>query len=358
MPLDPRTFEPPAFHARRPGLVRPVRVDPAGLTGPTYGQVEGKGWRRVSRGLYLPARLTAERVEQRIVEAAAALPARGAVTGWAALRWLGLDLVDGRRPDGSPLPVPLWVDDHLRRPQPGAIHSAERILTGSLPWLEILVVDGLPVTSPWRSTAFEVRRAPTLTDAVRWIDLAAARDLVAVDEMATYAAALNGWTGVGRLREAVALADENVWSPTETDLRLAWISIGVTPVLTNPPIFDLAGRHLGTPDVLDPRLGIVGEYDGALHLDGGRRARDITREGTFRRAGLEYVTMTGPDRRDPADFLRRTRDARERQRALGTDRPVRWTLTPPAWWTPTSTVAQRRALTAEQRARYLRRGAA
>lgn len=342
-------FEPPVFHARRPGLVRPVRVDPAGKLGPTRGQVVGKGWRRTSRGHYLPARFAADTPEQRIVEAAMALGPDDAVTGWAALRWLGADAFDGIGADRE-LPIPLVVDDHRLDPPPGSFISAERRQRD-----DRRVVDGVAVTHPLRSVCFEMRFAPTLVEAVKIFDIAAQSDLVSKREAETYVLRLSGWTGVGRCREAIALGDENAWSRMETEMRLLWRELGLVNLVSNHPVFDAAGNHIGTPDLLDLDHGVVGEYDGALHLEGKQRAKDIRREGAFRRVGLEYVTMVAADRRDPADFVRRTRDACRR---AGRDPSRSWTVTPPGWWIPTTTVEERRALTSEQRSRILHRRAA
>ena len=214
------------------------------------------------------------------------------------------------------------------------------------------------LTDPHRSTAFEVRRAATPLSAVRWLDLVAASDLISLSEMAAYAETLSGWTGIDHLRWAIPLADENVWSAPETDLRLTFlVRMGVASVVSNRPVFDLDGRHIGTPDILDLERGVVAEYDGALHLAGKQRAKDLRREGAFRRVGLEYVTMVAADRRDPADFIRRAHEARARaQRTPVADR--QWTIDPPDWWTPTHTVELRRALTDWQRERYLRSRAA
>jgi len=132
-------------------------------------------------------------------------------------------------------------------------------------------------------------------------------------------------------------------------MRLLWRRLGLVEVLCNTPVFDLSGRHLGTPDLFAPAVGTIGEYDGADHLDGARRASDIRREGAFRRAGLEYVEMVAADRRDPGDFLARTADALSR-----VDRSRwQWTLEAPPWWKRTETVAQRRALTPRDRRRLL-----
>lgn len=324
-----------------------MRVDNAGKVGPTRGQVAGKGWRRTSRGFYLPARFAADSPEQRIVEAAAGLGADDAVTGWAALRWLGAKEFDGVDFDRE-VPVPLLVDDHRVDPPPGGFITAERRQCD-----DRRVIDGLAVTHPLRSVCFEMRFAPTLVEAVKIFDVAAQSDLVSKQEAETYIVRLSGWTGVGRCREAIALGDENTWSRMETEMRLLWRDTGLVDVVSNHPVFDRAGNHVGTPDLLDLDHGVVGEYDGSLHLQGKQRAKDIRREAAFRRLGLEYVTMVSADRRDPDDFLRRTLDACRR---AGPDRS-RWTVTPPAWWTPTTTVAGRRQLSQEQRTRFLGRRA-
>jgi len=273
------------------------------------------------------------------------------VTGWAALHWFGVRWTDGLAADGSALPVPVLVPNHRLRERPDILISAEKFGPGT-----IRMIDDLPVTSPMRSVCFEARHAPSLLAAVRWLDITLASDLVSIAELSAYLPLLTAWTGVPQLREALDLADENVWSPMETEMRLLWtVTLGASRVVSNHPLFDLEGRFVGTPDLLDVDLGLIGEYDGALHLAGHQRAKDLRREGDLRRLGLEYVTMTVADRRDPQDFLQRTVDARRRARRLSG--PRLWTIEPPPWWTPTTTVAARRALTAEQRARFLIRRA-
>lgn len=342
-------FEPPGFHPRRPGLLRPVPIDNAGHAGPTRAQTMSATWRRTGHGLYLPAHLDADSLEQRLVEIGTALPSESGITGWAALAWLRTRWADGTGADGRDLPVPILVPNHRTRSRPGVLISAEKIRPG-----EIRTVDGLPITSPLRSVCFEARHAPSVTDAVRWLDIALAADHVSLEELAAYQGTLTAWTGVPQLRDAIALADENSWSPMETEMRLQWVlKLGIATAVANHPVFDADGSFVGTPDLIDLEAGVAGEYDGSLHLPGVQRAKDIRREGLFRRVGLEYVTMTAVDRRDPTDFLQRTIDAQARARHL----TRRWTVDPPAWWIPTTTVAARRALTAAQRKRCLRRQA-
>lgn len=97
--------------------------------------------------------------EQRIVEAAAVLPAYGGVTGWAGLRWLGGSWFEGLR-RGEILPVTLAVGDRSIRGQPAlGIATSEERLDPS----ELDVHLGLRVTTAMRSLFFEMRYAASDT---------------------------------------------------------------------------------------------------------------------------------------------------------------------------------------------------
>lgn len=340
-----RHVTPPAVDGRRPGLVWPVAIAPEGISGPTRGQARGSNWVRDSHGLYLPAGLDpALAVDQRIVSAAATAPAGGGVTGWAALRWGGARHLDGSHRHQE-LPVTLAVPPSGAEGRPGIAVSTEEHLRRML-----TEVDGLTLTSYLAATVYEVCHAASLVDAVAMVDRACAADLVSVEELLAYRSTLGGLRWVTRLDAVLPMAEENCWSPTETALRLCWRGLGITGVVCNRPVFALDGTFLGTPDVLDLETGTAGEYDGALHLAGRQRSRDIRREGRFRRAGLEYVEMVAADLADTGDFECRTLDARARAASLQRG----WTLTPPPGWVETHTVELRRALAPWQRARLLR----
>ena len=330
----------------------PVRRDRSGITGPTLGETRGPNWRRTSWNFYLPAEVE-QTVEQRIVEAAAVLPAYGGVTGWAALRWRRARWFEGFGADGGVLPITLvTAGDDVRR-QSGIEVSAER-----LDPRDLVVVDGVRVTTSVRSVFFEMRYARDLREAARVLSMAAYSDEVAVDELARYALEHPGWTGVPRCRDAIPYADENCWSPTELDVVLVWrIDAGLPRPLCNRPVFDRSGNHIATPDLLDPEAGVVGEYEGAVHLTNVRRAKDIRREELFRRLGLEYFTVVNSDLWDPSGLAERMHAVRSRAKWLP-DSARCWTIDSPPWWIPTETVAQRRALTPEQRRRLLRYRAA
>lgn len=341
-------------HVTRPGVVVPVRLDPAGLTGPTPGQARGRGWRRVGAGLYVPATTDPAALDQRIVEAVAACSGAVGVTGWGALAWQGARWFSGRGPDGRTLlPVPVALGDRrATRPRSGVVLSED--------WLfpdDVTSLDGLPLTGAERSVTWEVRHASSLVAAVRAIDMAAYDDLVDLASLADYVHRIGSRPGARRLRTALGWARENVWSPQEVPLRMAWSRHRPRArLLCNPPLFDGDGQHLLTPDLFDPEHEVAGEYDGVVHLDGSPRRRDLDRDALYRDLGIEVVTMMSTDGADIRHFLARLDGAYRRaaDRRGGTHA---WTLDQPPWWVDTSTVAARRALDEEDRRRWLRRRA-
>jgi hypothetical protein len=271
-------------HVTRRGVVVPRPPDPSGAAGPTPGQARGPHWRRVAPGHYVPSATDSAPRDQRIVEAIAGMPADAAVTGWAALGWRGARWFDGLAADGlTSLDVPVALDRRRGvRPRTGVELSEDWLMER-----DVEEVDGLRVTVPERATTYEACRATTLAAAVSTIDMAAAADLVDLDRLGDYVARLGPRPGVRRLRVAHALAHENVWSPQETRMRLTWVDQRPASRLTpNAPIFDHRGRHLLTPDLLDEAAGVVGEYDGGVHLEDGPRRRDLDREALCRDLGL------------------------------------------------------------------------
>src|SRR3954468_20256429 len=128
-----RHVSPGPSRTGRMGLVDPMRLDPTGEAGPTTAQARGRAWRRSSRGLYVPSEVDRSVPEQRIVEAAAVLPAYGGVTGWAALRWCGARWFDGLAQGGRvERPVTLATSCSDVRSQTGIVVSAEGLAPDEL----------------------------------------------------------------------------------------------------------------------------------------------------------------------------------------------------------------------------------
>ena len=334
----------------RPGLVLPVRIDPTGENGPTKGQARGPGWRASSRGLHVPASALEDSPEQRIVEAAAVLPAIGGVTGWAGLRWAGGAWFEGTKRGGTEhRPVPLAVCHHDIRPQPGIEISQEH-----LDLRDLTELDGLPMTSLVRSLCFEMRYARSERDAAVAFCMAAYSDLVSQSEVWKFLDRHRGWRGTPLVRSAMEVVDENCWSPPEVDMLRAWMrDADLERPLCNHPVFDRQGNHIGTPDLLDPVAGVVGEYEGEVHLDGGQRRVDREKEATYRRAGLEVFTLLRGDFGSSGRAVALMREARKRAR-FAAESTRAWTVELPSWWIPTFTVEQRRNLTSSDRERVLR----
>jgi len=327
-------------------LVRPVRLDPNGLSGPTRGQARSRQWARSSHGYYVPSGVDRAGAEQRILEASVLVPRGGAVTGWAALCWQGGRWFTGKGPDGTPLPVPLLISTADIRPQSPIVVCGE----GCGP-AHVRVVDGVPVTDPVWTVAFLMRRAVDVRTAVMVFDMAAYSDLVSTAEVTERLGQQCSWTGIPQAREALALVSENAWSPQEVFMRLSWtIAGGRRMPETNVPLFDSLGQHIGTPDLLDRAAGVVGEYDGTHHLARDRRVGDIDREEVFRAHGLEIVRSTAGGSLD--SFLTRLHGAYRRAGRRTGSRS--WTADPPPGWISTRTVDQRRALSADLRGRLLR----
>jgi hypothetical protein len=311
------------------GLVHPVAVDPTGRHGPKRAEARGRAWRRSSHGLYVPSGVDGSAPEQRIVEQAARLTG-GAVTGWASCRMHGAAYFDGRRDGGRVVvPVPLNCGTlHRITKRPG-----DDLIRDFVNDTEVTWIAGVPCTVPIRATFDAMRYARSVREAVVAFDMMAAAKLVSLRRMRDYVYPhKQAWQGVQRVRDALALADENSWSPQESRLRLVWVLDAKRPrPLTNRPLFTLDGRLLGYPDLLDPDAGLVGEYDGEDHRRAARHSHDVDREAAFRDHGLEVFRVTGPDMHNPSRVIDRIVSAYGRARHLPPARRA-WTLQHPSWW--------------------------
>ena len=105
--------------------------------------------------------------------------------------------------------------------------------------------------------------------------------------------------------------------------------------------------------MLELESGTYGEYDGALHLPGRQRARDVARANKLSNFGLEGFTILATDIAHPEHAVQKMVDARRRAKWEPESRR-RWTVEPPRWWKQTHTVELRRQLDVTERARLLR----
>ena len=309
------------------GLVRPVRLDPDGKTGPTRGQARSSKWRQTSRGYYVPSETDSTIPEQRVLEASVLLPEGGAVTGWGACRWLGAGYFDGMQPDGrTERQISLAIGPHGDLRDRPSIHVMRDRLEPS----EVRVIRGTPCTTPERALFDEMRTVKGVREATVAVDMMAIAELTSISRMRAYCTVRSRWNGLPQVVAALDLAAEDSMSPNETRMRLIWVlDAGLPNPLVNQPVFDLQGRLLGIADLLDPVAGVVGEFDGAAHRGAGRHRRDVLREDRFRRAGLEYFKVVGLDLADIGLVVDRMLSTRKRAAFDAPDRR-RWTINPPS----------------------------
>ena len=207
-------------HCRLPDdLVRPSRIDPTGLTGPTRGQAQGGRWRVTSHGWYVPSEVDSSRVEQRILEQAMRVRTRGAVTAWAALRWHGATYFDGTADGvGGRLPVPL-----LRRAGGRRLSDAQSAVSRrQLPPYDRQFVRGVWCTTPERAVFDEVHRLRCLRPAVTALCMALAAGLTTLPALQAYAARRIAWEAIPLFRDVLPYGNECFRSPPEVWMHLCW----------------------------------------------------------------------------------------------------------------------------------------
>lgn len=294
----------------------------------------GPKWVRTSPGFYRPVLRSEPSTTQRIVDAAAGLPGGAVIAGWAAAFVHGVDQFDGFDDHTMrALPVPVLTPDLHRRSISGIRYvQAER----SYP---VQLTNGILVTTPEATTRDLARWAPNLVEAVVAVDAMVGAGVVSREFMLELHP-LRG-PGARTANRALELACERVASSWESRLRMFWVLELCLPTpLVNRPVFDVQGRFLGTPDLLDEEAGVALEYDGARwpstltagHRDVHQHRHDNHREERFERTNLIVVRADKYDlTRERPLLAGRLRSAR--RDGLRRDRTRdRWTLEAPPGW--------------------------
>jgi hypothetical protein len=304
------------------GLVRPVRVDPDGLDGPTRGQSRASGWRRTSPGLFVPAHVSDELAEQRILEEYSRAGDLAVVTGWASLRLHQGGFFDGLARDGrTRLPVPIAANGERLAAHPGISR-----VRSSVPEDEVVVIHGVRCATVERALFDEIRRLGNDRDRVVAVDMACGARLTSLRRMRSYRWSRYWYRDIRLLDRVLPLADESARSRPEVDFRLIWeLDAGWGHPLCNRSVLDLDGVLVGIPDLLDVTRCVVGEFAGGDHRDIDQHQDDLARAWAFRRVGLEIVEVVNRDLRDTELVMARMSDAEVRADLA----PQTWVLGPP-----------------------------
>jgi hypothetical protein len=317
----------------------PVAAAELSSRGHSKHVLAGRRWRRTSRGFYVPAAELAPTPTQRIIEAMAIAPRGGVLGGWAAAYVVGVDQLDGLDDfTRKPLPVPVFLPHGLHR------HSLPNIryLQQRLGPDDVLLVAGLPSTTRVRTALDLARWAPNVIEAVVALDAMMQAKAVTTDTLEQRVGDCGGRRGFRQAVSAVKLCRLGVRSSWESRLRMLYVlDLGFPSPEVNVPVFDLSGRFVGAPDLLDVDAGLAMEYDGAAwttalrsrgHLDPDQHREDNVREELLERTGL---IVSRAVKKDLTHYRRRLlgRIAAARADGLGRHRSRdRWTLEPPEGW--------------------------
>ncbi len=203
-----------------------------------------------------------------------------------------------------------WVDDtttveliHENRHRlPGLSTRGDRIRED-----EIVVVDGIPVTSPTR-TALDLGCWYPTTSGVAAIDSLARATDIKVADVELLAQRYPGRRGIARARLAISLFDPGAQSPKETWLRLVLVQAGLPRPQTQIPVFDEFGSAIAYLDMGWEDVKVAVEYDGDQHRsDRSQYNWDIRRLERLQHRGWILIRVVAGDR--PADIVRRVRTA-------------------------------------------------
>lgn len=139
------------------------------------------------------------------------------------------------------------------------------------------------------------------------VELVAAGDalvrsgLVEVDELLAVAWGASG-RGCRHLRRAASLVRERVDSLPETRLRLCLVLAGLPEPRTNVTLGH-EDRVIGRVDLLVEDHGLILEYDGDQHREGGQWNVDLDRDEAFAAAGFTTLRVTRQRMRRPRQLV-------------------------------------------------------
>jgi len=204
--------------------------------------------------------------------------------------------------------LPIWPEVagrvHLTRPRPGGGQSRNllRVHGSPLGEADVVLVDGVPVTSLARTVA-DLGRTLALEQSVAAGDRALQLGLARPD-LVDVLAGCRGWPGIGRARDAGQLLDARAESVGESVSRVRMHQALLPAPLLQYEVVDARGRLLGRADFGWEEQRTLGEFDGRLKygrgFEPGRSPEEVLwrekrREDALRDLGWEVVRWTWAD---------------------------------------------------------------
>jgi hypothetical protein len=213
--------------------------------------------RDVLRGVAVDARVPDTR-DLRCLALTLVLPPRGVICHCSAAWTFG---IDGFQPKDRFLLTPQCMVPH----RTGRVrYAGVTCVRGYLPDSDVTVVNGLPVTTPGRTTV-DLMRSLRRPFALSVADAMVRADLVTVAELTRRISRLGGYPGIVQARELLRLIDPRAESPGESWLRLRLIDAGYPHPHPQYEVIDHRGRSIARLDLAYPEIQLAAEYDGAAY---------------------------------------------------------------------------------------------
>jgi len=163
---------------------------------------------------------------------------------------------------GLVLPRSSRVEVRLTDPEQFRTGRGYRISEGALPPSDVVVRDGVPLTTVPRTLA-DVGREWPLLDTVVAADDALADGRTTPAELEAATLAQTHWVGCGKAARAFSLARVGAHSPHETRTRLALLGAGLPEPLLQQAV-RVGSRLLAVLDMYWPDHGVFVECDGMV----------------------------------------------------------------------------------------------
>lgn len=191
-----------------------------------------------------------------------------------------------------------WVD--ANRPAE-ILYDNRHAPTGIRTWSdgieddEVVLVDGMVVTTPAR-TALDLARRYPFGAAVAMIDALARATRLKMADVELLADRYTGRRGIRRARIALPAVDAGAESPRETWLRLLLIRAGFPPPQTQIPVYDEYGQLVAVFDMGWEDIKVAADYEGDHHWTNRRIFNhDIRRAEAVAELGWIDVRVTAED---------------------------------------------------------------
>lgn len=261
------------------------------------------GWNRIRRGVYLDRQNTDRTGHDNLrlaARASARCCSRAAISHVASGIEYGLPTL--AVPTRPCLTVPAGTA--LRALADVHLHRA------TLEATDVVTRDGVRITAPAR-TVLDIARERGVAAGVVVADAALHAHLVSTDELHAALRQCSGWPGRRAARVTTICADGSAESPLESLSRLKLRAFGLPAPQLQVEIGDEFGQFVARPDFYWPDFGVVGEADGNLKYDAGRKAlvAERRREQALEDLGLVVVRWEWRDLVRFEAIVRRLRSA-------------------------------------------------